>query len=252
MFDTSLVRPRAVAAPRRLALFSASVTVHSAVAFAILMTGIATVEFPDGAPPQMELLRPVAAVTLPPALGPGGPPKKDPAAAPPPVKKDVPPELTAPREIPAETPQGDPAVASAASSPAGAGPGTAAGPVGGDPNGVPFGVGDDPSGSVAGTPGDGTPLLPGGEVRGARVLRRVEPRYPQSMIAARVRTATVTVRCVIDREGRVRSPEVIMSSFPPFNAAVLEAVQRWTFAPGTLRGQPVETWFELTVRFEVR
>jgi protein TonB len=251
MFDTSLVRPRAVAAPRRYALLSISFAIHSAVAVAVVVTGVATVEFPPAAPDQMELLRPVMAVSLPPALGPGGPAKRAPQVTPPP-KQQPPREITAPDSVPDETPVADPLPTTGATDASDAGTGEE-GPVGGgDPLGVAGGVGDDPAGSLIGTPDGSGPLVPGGEVRGAKVLRRVEPRYPQSMIAARIRTAVVTVRCVIDRNGRVRNPEVLMSSFPPFNAAVIDALEQWTFAPGTLRGQPVETWFELTVKFEVR
>ena len=123
-------------------------------------------------------------------------------------------------------------------------------PGGGHPLGMPSGIGNDPGVGV-GTPGQSGPHIPGGEVRAAKVLRRVEPRYPSALVPAR-KTAVVTVRCVIDRNGRIRDPQVITSSWAPFNQSVLDAVQQWTFAPGTLRGEPVDTWFELTVRFEVR
>jgi hypothetical protein len=33
---------------------------------------------------------------------------------------------------------------------------------------------------------------------------------------------------------------------------VLDALQQWTFAPGTLHGQPVDTYFELTITFTTR
>ena len=257
MFDTSLVRPRAVAAPRRVALLSASIAIHSAVAFAIVVTTVASVEFPEGAPRQMDVFRPVAGVSLPPPLGDGIPPKKAaaPENVPPPVRKEpAPQEVTAPAEVPDETvPLEAPGTAPSDPSSIAAGGGEEGpGGTGGSPLGQPGGVGDDPTGDPFGTGGGSTIHIPGGEVRSARVVRRVEPRYPQSMITARIRSAVVTVRCIVHRNGRVRDPEIITSSFPPFNSAVLDAVRQWTFAPGTLRGEPVETWFELTVRFEVR
>ena len=66
------------------------------------------------------------------------------------------------------------------------------------------------------------------------------------------RVATVIVLCVVDKEGRIRDPKIVMSSYPPFNQSVLDALQQWTFAPGSYRGQPVDTYFELKVKFEVR
>jgi protein TonB len=64
--------------------------------------------------------------------------------------------------------------------------------------------------------------------------------------------ATVVVRCIIDRNGHVRDAEVIVPAMPPFNAEVLKAVAQWRFTPGMLNGQPVDTYMNLTVRFEVK
>lgn len=252
MFDTSLVRSRNIAAPRRFGLFTASVAIHTAVALGAVAMSIASVDFPDHSPDQMELYRPVMPVSLPAAFGPGGPPPKakpDPQVTPVRRPEPQPRDVTAPQEISDQTP--------ALSAP---GTGTDVRPAGGDtgtgesggghPMGEPGGIGDAPGVGV-GTPGPAGPHVPGGEVRAAKVLRRVEPRYPAAFVPAR-RTAVVTVRCVIDRNGRIRDPRVITSSWAPFNQSVLDAVQQWTFAPGTLGGEPVDTWFELTVRFEVR
>jgi protein TonB len=251
MFDTSLVRSRTIAAPRRFGLFTASVAIHTAVALGAIAMSIASVDFPDQSPDQMELYRPMMPVSLPAELGPGGPPKPQPKpqVTPAPPREPQPQEVTAPQEIPDETPVLSTPGAGADVIPTGGESGTGESG-GGDPLGIPGGIGNDPGVGV-GTPGDAGPLVPGGEVRAAKVLRRVEPRYPAAFVPAR-KTAVVTVRCVIDRNGRIRDPQVITSSWAPFNQSVIDAVQQWTFAPGTLRGEPVDTWFELTVRFEVR
>jgi protein TonB len=65
-------------------------------------------------------------------------------------------------------------------------------------------------------------------------------------------SGTVRLHCVIDRNGRPREAEVVSSTFNVFDQPALDALQRWTFAPGTLRGQPVDTYFELTIRFTLR
>ena len=262
MFDTAVVRSGGAAAPRRFGLLTASLAIHSAAIIGAVGLSIASVEFPSHAPGQMELLRPTS---VPPALGDGREPGPKPRPADVPKKPAAPkqqvvvppsdqllpePVTTEPVELTAATPssegEADPnAAGSAEVGPeGGSGDGT-----GGSPLGHPDGVGEGTPGLV---PGGSGPLEPGGEVRAARVLRRVEPRYPQAMIVARIRTAVVTVRGVIDRNGRLRNAEVVTSSYAPFNASVLESIEKWTFAPGTLRGEPVDTWFELTVRFQVK
>ncbi|HUP43936.1 MAG TPA: TonB family protein [Thermoanaerobaculia bacterium] len=253
MFDTSVVRPRAVTAPRRLGLFILSVSLHSAIAVAAIAMSVAAVEFPRQAPRQMEMLQPLATVSLPPALGPRGDGGKPKEVSQPPVKlQDAPPrELTAPVEVPEEIPTiENPLATSLTGGATTAGTDAAQGEGGGDPLGVEGGVGDGPA-AIGGMPGDGVPRVPGGEVHPARVLRRVEPRYPSSMLPVRA-AAVVTVRCIIDRHGRISDPEIIRSSWPPFNQSVLDAIRQWTFAPGTMHGRPVDTWFELTVTFRVR
>jgi TonB family protein len=92
---------------------------------------------------------------------------------------------------------------------------------------------------------------PSGGVTRARVLTRVEPRFPPALIKA-TRSATVVVLCIIDKDGRIREPKIVMSSFAPFNQSVLDALRQWTFEPGSYRGQPVDTYFELKVTFQVR
>ena len=62
----------------------------------------------------------------------------------------------------------------------------------------------------------------------------------------------VIVECIIDKTGHIRDARVIKSSFTPFEQPALDAVQQWVFSPGTLRGQPVDTIFDLTVAFQVR
>ena len=252
MFDTSLVRSRSIAAPRRVGLFTASVAIHTAIALGAVAMSIATVEFPPQSPDQIQVYLPAAPVSVPPPLGPGGTPeqKPKPQATPPAQPAPLQPkEITAPAEVPDETPVLEtPGTTGSDPIPGGGDAGTGQG--GGSPFGEPGGIGEEPGGPGVMT-GDPGPRLPGGEVKSARVLRRVEPRYPTALVAAR-KNATVTVRCVIDRNGRIRDPEIITSSWAPFNQAVLEAVRQWTFAPGTMRGEPVDTWFELTVRFEVR
>ena len=249
MFDTSLVKTRASSA--RYRLLTASIAVHTAVIVGAIGLSVASVDLPAEAPDQMEMFR---AVTAPPPLGPGGPPPK---APPKPVKIDPGTPVPRPRDVAPDTnlvpadPQ--PVTDNATASEGGGETGDDGEPGGGgDPNGILGGTGTDPSGTgiVAG-PSTDIVHMPGGEVRPARVLTRVEPKYPSAFARIRM-SATVKIRCIIDRNGNVRDAEIVTSSFPPFNESVIDALHRWTFAPGTMRGQPVDTYFELTVRFQTK
>jgi TonB family protein len=248
MFDTSIVRTRAAAAPRA-ALLTASVAVHSAAILAAVTLSIASSSFPNHAPDQAEIYRPTAfPVTPPPPLGTQAKARQPEPPKPQPKEVVVPPQpqpVTAPEAIPDQTPN--------LVAPAGGGADDAAAETPGVPWGKEGGVDvGQEFGSEGGTGTEGMPFQPGqGGVTFARVLTRVQPQFPQSMVKA-IRSATVIVLCVIDKEGRIRDPKIVMSSYPPFNQSVLDALQQWTFAPGTLNGRPVDTYFELKVKFEVR
>jgi TonB family protein len=60
------------------------------------------------------------------------------------------------------------------------------------------------------------------------------------------------LQCVIDKSGRIRDVHVVNSTFSAFEQPAIDAVQQWLFAPGTLKGEPVDTIFELTVKFLVK
>ncbi len=243
MFDTSVVRAHAISGPRRVTLF-ASILVHSIGAIALIALTVASTQLPQQPPRQFELYRPVMLPSAPPAPPPprGVPAPVHSSAVAPPVL-----HVTAPAAIPDLTPvlPPDPGPGTGGTQPAG--PETASGPIG-DPLGEPGGTGTAVAGSGSAMPG---PYTPGAGVTSARVLTRVEPRFPPAFVHG-VPTAIVVVRCVIGQRGEIRDPEIVKSSFPPFNEAVLSALRQWTFAPGMMHGQPVDTWFELTVRFEVR
>lgn len=84
-----------------------------------------------------------------------------------------------------------------------------------------------------------------------RLLHSVPPDYPFSARSRNIQ-GTVTVRFLVDESGRVEDPTV-MEADPPgvFDASVLKAVRRWRFAPGKRHGEPVATWVELPVRFDL-
>ena len=251
MFDTSLVKSRASSA--RYRLLTASIAVHTAVIVGAIGLSVASVELPEEAPDQIEMFR---AVNPPPPLGPGGPPPKPdrPQKIEPSTTPLVPKVENVAPDPNAALPDPQPATDAATTPDSGGGePGDGGSEGGGgDPNGVIGGTGTEPGGTDL-LAGPSTDIVhrPGGEVRPARVLTRVEPRYPSAFARIRM-SAVVKIRCIIDRNGNVRDAEIVTSSFPPFNESVIEALHRWTFAPGTMRGQPVDTYFELTVKFQTK
>lgn len=94
------------------------------------------------------------------------------------------------------------------------------------------------------------PLPVGGDVQAPVKLFAPSPRYPELARRARVEGAVV-LKTVIDARGRVTDVEVLRSAPFGLTEAAVEAVGRWRFAPGTLRGKPVPVVFNLTVTFSL-
>ena len=250
MFETSVVRSQAVAARRRYSLLSV-VVAHSAAIIGAVAVSVATVDFPTAAPDQFEFLQPAAVLAVPPPLG--TPEGNDKPKAEPQQKAVTPPlqpkQETAPPVVPQETPQVATGPATPGTTDPSAEPGTGPrGTPGGDPNSVLKDF-DVPLTTTT-PPVEDKLYVVTGDVKAPRVISRVEPRFPQPMITARM-SGRVTVRCIIDRNGTVRNVEVVRSTFAGFEAPVLEALPQWRFAPGSLNGRAVDTIFELTVSFSL-
>ena len=248
MFDTSIVRAGAIAAPRRTTLII-SILIHSAAIFAAVSLTVVSTQLPPEPPRQLELYRPVEAPPQPP------PPKLGrPADAPLQPKQAAPAQpkqMTAPPVIPDRLPE--PAQVQPTNPAQQWTPEMEVGDPDGEKDGEIGGVKDSKGNTPGAVPAQTGPLSPGTPgVTAARVIKRVDPRFPNALIKGVSQQATVVVLCVIGRDGRIRDPKIVRSTFAPFNQSVIDAVMQWEFEPGTLRGEPVDTYFELTVRFEVR
>lgn len=105
-----------------------------------------------------------------------------------------------------------------------------------------------PMAPIAG-PAAAEPLRVSGDVTAPRIVGKVPPEYPASAREARIE-GTVVLNTVIDEQGRVRNPTVGESSGnADLDRAAVDAVAQWTFQPATLRGEPVEVYYTLTIRF---
>ncbi len=242
-----------------------SVLFHSAGFAAILAASYLTLN-PLPLPPLKPYL--VAPVVFPPAGAPA--PLKGSGAVPKMEadrtlqKKPAQEELSQPDVL------ADPAPASTEPSPSaeGAGAGSPDGRDDGSADGVAGGrcVGPDcdPDGPLGGGPGIpgslGDPaepgqevLLPGiGEVTEPSILEssRALPRYPEAARRAGVQ-GQVILQAVINADGSVGSVQVLRETPPRigFGAAAMEAVSKWRYRPGTLRGRAVAVQVTITVQF---
>ena len=95
----------------------------------------------------------------------------------------------------------------------------------------------------------------GGGVEAPKVLRRVEPKFPESARRALAGggSVIVVVEAVISKSGCIRSLRLLeQSPFPELNGEALLALSQWKFVPGRLDGRPVDVQFGLTVNFKTR
>lgn len=253
MFETSVVQTQAKATGRRVSLFSISVIAHTAVILGAVAVSVASVDFPRSAPDEYARIQMLDAVQIPPPLGnPNGGARPETKAAPPPPTPQ-PKGDTAPAIIPDDVPVAD--VASTGDNTTGNPTGTVPGPVG-QPWGDPNSVGDpnalpSPNTAVLAAP-QPNKIYEAYEVKAPVAIFKPAPPYPQVLIKAKI-PATVVVRCIIDKNGHVRDPQVTLAArMSPFNDAVLAAVKQWRFTPGSLNGEAVETYLSLTVNFAVK
>jgi periplasmic protein TonB len=112
------------------------------------------------------------------------------------------------------------------------------------------------------------PLPPGGETiiekppiriepifRGAVIHPRyrdvLQPEYPPGLIRQEVE-GSVTLRVLIGTDGRVKAVEPVrFDDAELLKTTQAHALRKWRFLPATRDGTPVESWREMTVRFEI-
>jgi len=82
-----------------------------------------------------------------------------------------------------------------------------------------------------------------------RPLKIRQPKYPVEAFRRRV-SGTVLLRVVIDAEGKVKDARVIRG-IPELDAAALDAIKGWRFAPARKAGQPVQVTADAPVTFKV-
>jgi periplasmic protein TonB len=91
------------------------------------------------------------------------------------------------------------------------------------------------------------PMPVGGDVQGARLLRKVMPIYPTLARQVRV-SGTVQLIGVIAKDGSIQQLQVV-SGHPLLVGAALDAVRQWIYRPTLLNGQAVEVIAPISVFF---
>lgn len=85
-----------------------------------------------------------------------------------------------------------------------------------------------------------------------RAAGEFQPPYPPQLLRTNVEGKAV-VRVLIGTDGRVKQVAIISADDPLFaDATERQALRKWRFKPATRDGQAVETWKQMTVRFEIR
>ncbi len=116
----------------------------------------------------------------------------------------------------------------------------------GDGEGVPANLIGAELFQLVGEP-EAVPVPAVGDVRPPRLLRRVEPDYPQVAREARIE-GTVILEATTDIYGRVTSVRVLRS-VGLLDAAAIDAVRQWAYEPLLVNGRPRPVTFTVTVRF---
>jgi TonB family protein len=84
-----------------------------------------------------------------------------------------------------------------------------------------------------------------------KVLTKVEPMYTQQAKDDQIE-GTTALRCTIGEDGRATDFEVVRSLDAGLDAAAIEAVSQWEFAPGTKDGQPVAVAATIEINWRLK
>jgi protein TonB len=83
-----------------------------------------------------------------------------------------------------------------------------------------------------------------------QVLKTVEPVYPEMAKKAGIE-GRVTVKAMVNEEGRVSYVEIIQSTNPIFDEPAKRAAMGFLFKPGMQRDRPVKVYMAIPFRFQL-
>jgi TonB family protein len=140
----------------------------------------------------------------------------------------------------ARAPETPPSQGSGTGGSVGSGHGTGLGQ--GDGNGV---------GEGSGGGYGGGPFRPGSGVEPPRLLREVRADYTDEARRANIE-GEVELEIVVRRDGSVGEVKIVRGLRGGLNERAVQAVRQWRFAPGRMKGVPVDVVVEVGVEFGLR
>jgi TonB family protein len=94
-------------------------------------------------------------------------------------------------------------------------------------------------------------VKPKGALSGLELIRKVDPKYPQTLIKENV-DGEVILYAIIRKNGTVDSIQVVRSVDPQLDRNAMEALSRWEFRPALRDGQPVDLEAVVRIPFHFR
>jgi protein TonB len=242
-FESLLLREPTSSWKGRSATWAVSIVLHL-----ILIVGVVVVPlfFYDSLPAPDESIR--AFFVTPVVAAPPPPPPPPPAAGVRPAPRtpvdphpEEPAKFVAPLDTPAEIKPEE---------------GISLGVEGGVPGGVEGGVpGGVVGGIVGGLPQEAPPpaaklVRVGGQIKTPKLLKKVDPVYPELARQARA-GALIILEATVDANGHVQEVRVLRS-VPLFDEAAVDAVKQWSYRPLLLNGVPTPFIVTVTLNFHMQ
>jgi protein TonB len=241
LFQSLVLTTPETHAGRKSATFFISLVLHSALVVAVMIVPL--LYYADL--PTQEALK--AFFVTPLEMAPPPPPPPPPPASAravvkpmPKVELEQPRGFIAPIEVPTEIKPEE-----------GLDLGVEGGVAGGVEGGVPGGV---VGGVVGGLPSAPPPparvVRIGGQIAQPRIIRKVDPVYPDLAIQSRI-GALVILEAEVDTRGYVKNVKVL-KGHPLFDESAMTAVRQWRYQPLLLNGEPTGFILTVTVNFNLR
>jgi TonB family protein len=92
---------------------------------------------------------------------------------------------------------------------------------------------------------------PRGKLSGPLLERKVDPKYPQTLIKEHV-DGDVILYAIIRKDGTVDSIQLVRGVDPQLDKNSMDALARWVFKPGARDGQPVDLEAVVRIPFHFR
>jgi len=93
------------------------------------------------------------------------------------------------------------------------------------------------------------PVRATGNIKGPKLVKRVEPLYPEEAKKAGI-DGIVILEVTTDKEGLVQDVKVLRS-IPALDDAAIEAIKQWVYEPMLIDGEPYGIVFTVTCNFEL-